>query len=604
MDAIRGSAREAQRAIVEAEVTGGQFLWVEACPGAGKTRVVVDRHLERPLATPRQGRAIVSFTRMAGRELRRRCDDAGSPELVSSPHFIGTLDSFIWLHLVRPYLAASEWGNRSWRRLDSWHDHPKARQRGLSLDDFVFTKKDGLRLGPAKLRNGKSNAGTGDPNRDARWAQRTHRKLFREGFFTGELLRDIALKLLSDQKRARLILDILVARFSELIVDEAQDCSDEDRRILQRLNEHGLPVLLVGDPDQAIYGFRDPSGSRGQPVVPVTAETMRLRHNWRSTQNICDAAATLRTSGHPADVAAGEHHGEDAPIMLVPMENREEAGHVRSFAAEAQRLGIPQAQRIVASNIGSALPAELTGSSRPPRTLLGRMVWAVGVLRAPGAPRKRLERAHRIVWENLLNLWCGEPGVTVEQRLERFGLTKDGLLRAEARVIDELPSLNESAEKWNTEAKRILRKHQPGSALDRPQGKLGWRIQSKDRRKHAYVIGGLSDPTITASAEVAHLSTIHQVKGEEWDAVLVIVPPAEVSTPDPITRAVESWLSQRPLTEEATEARNVLYVAATRARQLLAFALDADRIGRARAVLESHGVSCRIVHQHRADVDY
>jgi len=40
------------------------------------------------------------------------------------------------------------------------------------------------------------------------------------------------------------------------VVDEAQDCSTADLYILNKLYDVGLPLVVVADPDQAIYGFR------------------------------------------------------------------------------------------------------------------------------------------------------------------------------------------------------------------------------------------------------------------------------------------------------------------------------------------------------------
>jgi hypothetical protein len=54
--------------------------------------------------------------------------------------FIGTLDTVIWLHLVRPFLPAG----RRWQRLESWRDAPTARRqftcggRSYRLDDVHF----------------------------------------------------------------------------------------------------------------------------------------------------------------------------------------------------------------------------------------------------------------------------------------------------------------------------------------------------------------------------------------------------------------------------------------------------------------------------------
>jgi ATP-dependent exoDNAse (exonuclease V) beta subunit len=80
---------------------GGAF--VNACPGAGKTRTIIAR-LARIAATlpPRQGIAILSFTNSAVDEFRERCLAAGLDTLLQYPSFMGTLDAFVRHFVVLP----------------------------------------------------------------------------------------------------------------------------------------------------------------------------------------------------------------------------------------------------------------------------------------------------------------------------------------------------------------------------------------------------------------------------------------------------------------------------------------------------------------------
>jgi DNA helicase-2/ATP-dependent DNA helicase PcrA len=89
-------------------------LYVQACPGAGKTRIIVERHLAE--AHGARGRAVLSFTNIACEEVMRRCREAGKPELAAFPHYVGTIDTFLWRYLVRPFLKPG----RQWHRIDSW----------------------------------------------------------------------------------------------------------------------------------------------------------------------------------------------------------------------------------------------------------------------------------------------------------------------------------------------------------------------------------------------------------------------------------------------------------------------------------------------------
>jgi hypothetical protein len=71
--AARARAIAAQQQVASADPPFAAM----ACPGAGKTRVIVDRHLTHPVVA-RQGRAITSFTRVAAAEVSRRCATAGA----------------------------------------------------------------------------------------------------------------------------------------------------------------------------------------------------------------------------------------------------------------------------------------------------------------------------------------------------------------------------------------------------------------------------------------------------------------------------------------------------------------------------------------------
>ncbi|MCG8633016.1 MAG: UvrD-helicase domain-containing protein, partial [Desulfobacterales bacterium] len=80
-------------------------------------------------------------------------------------------------------------------------------------------------------------------------------------------------------------------RFTHIFVDEYQDLNLGQYRLVKLLakNSH---ILVIGDPDQSIYGFR---GSDNRFFKKFTldypgCEQIRLRQNYRSTQTILDAS--------------------------------------------------------------------------------------------------------------------------------------------------------------------------------------------------------------------------------------------------------------------------------------------------------------------------
>ncbi|MEV5411048.1 UvrD-helicase domain-containing protein [Thermopolyspora sp. NPDC052614] len=74
-------------------VNANGSVFVEACPGAGKTKALVARFVRRIGEETRKGIALISFANAAIDEVTSRCSDR--PESLNAPHFVGTFDAFI-----------------------------------------------------------------------------------------------------------------------------------------------------------------------------------------------------------------------------------------------------------------------------------------------------------------------------------------------------------------------------------------------------------------------------------------------------------------------------------------------------------------------------
>jgi len=80
-------------------------------------------------------------------------------------------------------------------------------------------------------------------------------------------------------------------RFKYVLVDEFQDTNDLQSRFVSLLARGGK-ICVVGDDDQSIYRFMgaSPDNILNFDKVYPTAKTIRLEQNYRSTENILDAA--------------------------------------------------------------------------------------------------------------------------------------------------------------------------------------------------------------------------------------------------------------------------------------------------------------------------
>jgi PHP family Zn ribbon phosphoesterase len=93
-------------------------------------------------------------------------------------------------------------------------------------------------------------------------------------------------------------------RFSFVCVDEFQDVDEPQYRLLQCLAPPAGNICVIGDPNQAIYGFRGATAAcftRFRQDFPL-ARTMRLGRNYRSTGTIVTAAAQVIGEGALEDI--------------------------------------------------------------------------------------------------------------------------------------------------------------------------------------------------------------------------------------------------------------------------------------------------------------
>lgn len=77
-------------------------------------------------------------------------------------------------------------------------------------------------------------------------------------------------------------------KLNYVMVDEVQDCTGDDWKLLHALTQYHGNLFVVGDPDQAIYEWR---GANPKIFVDFKAQTdIILNENYRSTPDILDVA--------------------------------------------------------------------------------------------------------------------------------------------------------------------------------------------------------------------------------------------------------------------------------------------------------------------------
>lgn len=114
------------------------------------------------------------------------------------------------------------------------------------------------------------------------------KRLLEKGLFFQDEVSGLACILL---ERYPEIAKSIALRFPVIILDEAQDTSEEQMRILDLLCAAGLESMyIVGDPDQAIYEWRNANPESFLEKMHDSEWTqLVLSENFRSSQMICNA---------------------------------------------------------------------------------------------------------------------------------------------------------------------------------------------------------------------------------------------------------------------------------------------------------------------------
>jgi DNA helicase II / ATP-dependent DNA helicase PcrA len=131
------------------------------------------------------------------------------------------------------------------------------------------------------------------------------------------------------------------ARWTDVFIDEYQDVDEQQYRLLRLLTSPDSRVCAIGDPDQAIYGFR--GGDVGYFLQFqsdfASAATVQLSRSYRSAPTIVRAAMQLIRPGTLVpgrELVPARSDIPDGPVALRAVsDEREEA---ETVAAEIEKL--------------------------------------------------------------------------------------------------------------------------------------------------------------------------------------------------------------------------------------------------------------------------
>ncbi len=286
---------ERQREAVAAPLANYLVL---AGAGSGKTRVLTYRiaWLIGVENVSPNGILAVTFTNKAAAEMRHRIEDLLQDQL--TPPFgmwVGTFHSLAHRLLRRHapdaglpadfQILDSEDQLRLVKRLVKSYNLDEGLYPPKQICWYINNKKDlGLRADQIEMRS----------KEDRSWVEIY--KIYQDACDRAGLVdfAELLLRTYELWQKKPLILQRYQQRFQHILVDEFQDTNNIQYEWVKLLAGNSTNVMIVGDDDQSIYGWR---GAKIDNIyrflTDYHAETIRLEQNYRSTENILQAANIL-----------------------------------------------------------------------------------------------------------------------------------------------------------------------------------------------------------------------------------------------------------------------------------------------------------------------
>jgi hypothetical protein len=480
-------------------------------------------------------------------------------------HVVSTLHGFLLRYVVYPFgrLAGAPRGPHLADGAGGSVAFMGDNRKRIPVSDFRMRPDGSLKLKkrPMYLSTVDENDIVAAVDGDVR---RVKRQLLAAGYVAFDDAIYVALSILrKNPELARAV----AGRFDELVLDEAQDTSELQLACIDELKAAGLrSLVMVADLEQSIFAFQGASAEGCRELAAKhDLRTVELTKNHRCSQRICDVAVHF-CDRSIADTAVGPSAGcpIDPELLLYPPD--EPAAAVQQFRHRLHAHDADPADAAVLAR-SNALVVELNGNEAPvpvgDRPLaLGR---ATAALRHGTLTRRQLEEAQRIVaaaaWE--------------EEALESLHLEARERLRAQTVwLLKALPPLDEDLRAWIKAAAGLLTA--AATALcDPPAKKGGQLLQSK-----AEQAGILARDAFVPRPRELEAQTVHDIKGEDRDAVLVVLDRPRSAKRDPQVQLWCSALAGEAIDAEQAEEKRIAFVALTRAKRICVVALPDDEGGR------------------------
>jgi DNA helicase-2/ATP-dependent DNA helicase PcrA len=523
--------------------------------GTGKTRTVTYRiaHAVAIAAVPAEHVLALTFTQRAAGELRERLARLGVPGVAARtfhsaalrqlahfwPRAVGGSPPTLLDHKARLVgQVASRLGLPSDRATvrDLSAEIEWAKVSLLTPDSYPAAASTGIRGQIAGL----------EPAALARILDAYDREKDRQGYIDFE---DVLLLTTGMLENREDVAREVRSRYRWFTVDEYQDVSAAQERLLRAWVGDRSDICVVGDPNQTIYTFAgaDPTILSGFRRHHPDTAVIRLTRNYRSTAGVVAVANALlarpseslvSVRGAPADLPGV---GRATGVEVGLAEYDDEVAEARAVAGEIAALlarGVPTSGMAVLVRTNGQLESfeEALADRAVPYVVRGgeRFFAREEVRRAITLLRGAAKAAT-------------PPPTGTEPDPPDLGRDVRAVLSGLG--WSEEPPSGRGAVRQRWESLSAIVAHADRIAAERPDARYAELIGDLDARaaaQHAPEADGVT------------LATLHAAKGLEWDLVFL---PGLVDGTLPISLATTS--------EQVAEEKRLFYVGVTRARDAL-----------------------------------
>lgn len=552
-----------QRAVVEST---SQNILVVAGPGSGKTATTVARIQSlTEMAVDYRTIVVLTFTNAAAKEITERLEyvPRGSMTPVIPPlGYIGTLHGFA-LRCLKRYGQDLGFGDRlaliGEEAAESLME-AKAKSLGCRTPLKKLMKLKGEENNVERRARGRMT-----PEEVVIAAY--YMELREAGMVDFDMILLAMVTLIAAGK--------MPAIYTHLFVDEVQDSAAVDWEIY-----HALPIankFYVGDEDQSIYGFR---GGRPDLMHQPQADVFLLQSNYRSREEVCQRAQMLieHTSANRYPKITRSTRGYCGEVML--WSDAENSGQEVADVAEA-----------VGKEVASGTLLDEIAVLARTNAICGEMREH---LKASGFQvSEKVKDQNPFDWrlaKSLVELAANPANDTLAYfyLLERDGRgMADAMKRkaqSEMRTLSTMIFAAASVIARNVQTVGRMLAEQKTSGETRMRVATIIRQLPADADLLELVLAMTQDEGAAEGATPGiTVTTIHQAKGREWDVVFVAGAEEEV------------MIYGQPAPEVVDEARRLMYVAVTRARERV-YLTYAKRRKTSWGAIESHR-ACRFLKE-------